>query len=110
LLTAFELLLRGSNPLGAIRIMRVTVYVLQGKEKRYVGITNNLTSRLVEHRSGHTKGAQIIGRFKLLHKEEYPDYKSARKREKILKSGIGREFLNQLYPATGPASGGQGKP
>jgi putative endonuclease len=86
--------------------MTVTVYVLQGKEKRYVGITNNLTRMLAEHRAGHTKGAQIVGQFRLLHKEKYPDYKSARRREKFLKSGIGREFLNQLYPATGPAYGG----
>jgi hypothetical protein len=58
----------------------------------------------------YTKGAQLIGRFKLLHKEEYPDYKSARKKEKILKSVVGREFLNHLYPATWPASDGQGRP
>ena len=87
---------RGSNPLGAIIIMTVTVYVLQGKEKRYVGITNNLTRRLAEYRAGHTKGAQIVGQFRLLQKEKYPDYKSARKREKFLKSGQGREFLNSL--------------
>jgi len=90
--------------------MTVTVYVLQGKEKRYVGITNNLTRRLAEHRAVHTKGAQIVGQFRLLHKEKYPDYKSARRREKFLKSGIGREFLKRLYPAIGPASSGQGKP
>jgi predicted GIY-YIG superfamily endonuclease len=84
----------------------VTVYVLQGKKKRYVGITNNLARRLAEHRSGHTKAAQVIGRFKLLHVEEYPDHISARKMERFLKSGQGREFLSRLYLATGPASGG----
>jgi len=84
----------------------VTVYVLQGKTKRYVGITNNLTRRLAEHKSGHTKSAQVIGQFKLLHTEEFPNHISARKREKFLKSGQGREFLNNLFPATGPASGG----
>jgi putative endonuclease len=84
----------------------VTVYVLQGETKRYVGITNNLSRRLAEHRSGHTKSAQVIGPFKLLHTEEFPDHISARKREKFLKSGQGREFLNSLFPATGPASGG----
>ena len=84
----------------------VTVYVLQGKNKRYVGITNNLNRRVAEHRSGNTKSSQIIGRFKILHTEAFPDHRSARKREKFLKSGQGREFLNTLYPATGPASGG----
>ncbi len=61
-----------SNPLGAIIIMTVTVYVLQGKEKRYVGITNNLTRRLAEHRAGHTKGAQIVGQFRLLIRKNFP--------------------------------------
>ena len=84
----------------------VTVYVLQGKDKRYVGITNNIIRRLAEHKSGHTKSAQIIGQFELLHIEEFPDHISARKREKFLKSEQGREFLSCLYPATGPACGG----
>ena len=88
----------------------VVVYVLHGGEKRYVGITNNLARRLAEHESGCTKGSQIIGQFKLLRTEEYPDYSSARKREKFLKSGKRRELLDKLYPATGPTCGGQGKP
>jgi len=84
----------------------VIVYVLQGKNKRYIGITNNLARRLAEHRSGHTKGSQVVGKFKLLHTEEFLDHIAAREREKFLKSGKGREFLNRLYPATGSAYGG----
>ncbi|MBW8041532.1 MAG: GIY-YIG nuclease family protein [Planctomycetes bacterium] len=84
----------------------VTVYVLQGTKKRYIGITNNLGRRLAEHRSGRTKGAQVIGKFRLLYTEKLPDYSSARKRGKFLKSGQGREFLNGLYPDTGSAYGG----
>jgi len=84
----------------------VTVYVLQGKTKRYIGITNNLARRLAEHKSGNTKSAQVIGSFKILHTEQYPDYITARKREKFLKRGQGREFLSSLYPTTGSASGG----
>jgi putative endonuclease len=84
----------------------VIVYVLQRINKRYVGITNNLDRRLAEHRSGRTKGGQIIGKFKLLHTEELSDYDSARKREKYLKSGQGREFLNRLSPDTRSASCG----
>ncbi len=84
----------------------VTVYVLQGRKRRYVGITNDLARRLAEHRSGRTKGGQVIGEFSLLHTEEFADYTSARTREKFLKSGQGREYLKGLYPATGPACGG----
>jgi putative endonuclease len=74
----------------------IIVYVLQGREKRYVGITNNLERRLAEHRSGQTKGSQIIKDFVLLYTEQCPDYVSARKREKFLKSGAGREYLDCL--------------
>jgi putative endonuclease len=74
----------------------ITVYVLQGREKRYVGITNNPAWRLSEHRSGRTKGGQIIKNFVLIYTEQCPDYVSARKREKFLKSGAGREYLDCL--------------
>ena len=84
----------------------ITVYVLQGENKRYVGITNDLRRRLLEHRSGNTTSGRIIGFSRLLHTEEFPDYSCAREREKFLKSGKGREFLNKLYPKTGPAQGG----
>ena len=77
----------------------ITVYVLQGARKRYVGITNNLARRIREHNSGRTKGAQVIGNFKLLHTEECLDYNS-------FKTGQGREYLNSLYDGTGSACGG----
>jgi putative endonuclease len=84
----------------------ITVYVLQGKLKRYIGITNNLERRLAEHRIEKSTVSQIAGEFLLLHTEQFPDYNSARNREKFLKSGKGREFLNSLYPALRSAKGG----
>ena len=85
----------------------ITVYVLQGRKKRYVGITNNLARRLDEHRSGRTKGGQIIKEFVLLYTERYPDYISARKCEKFLKRGAGREYLDCLLKERSrSASGG----
>jgi putative endonuclease len=81
--------------------------VLQGATgKRYVGIINNLERRLSEHRSGKTKGSQVIGEFELLHTEHFKDYTEARKREKFLKSGVGRKWLKEAYPLTGSARGG----
>ncbi len=44
--------------------------------------------------------------FVLLHIEEFADYKSARKREKFLKSGQGREWLNEFESQSEPAKGG----
>jgi putative endonuclease len=87
--------------------MIVTVYVLKGESgKRYICITNNLGRRLKEHRSGTTKGGQILGEFELLYKEQYLDYKEARIREKFLKSGIGRKYLDDMENRTRPAGGG----
>jgi len=86
----------------------VTVYVIEGIQthKRYVGITNDLDRRLSEHRQGHTHSGHVIGAFRLLHTERYPDHRQARTREKFLKSGQGREWLAQHYPRSGPACGG----
>jgi putative endonuclease len=85
----------------------IVLYVLQGDAgKRYVGITNNLNRRLQEHRSGKTKGGQVIGEFELLYIEHFNDYKEARKREIFLKSGVGRKWLTDNYPRPGSAKGG----
>jgi putative endonuclease len=84
----------------------VTVYVLQGRKKCYVGIINNLTRRLREHRSKRTKGGQIIKDFALFYTEQCSDYASARKREKFLKSGAGRELIDHLKRRSRVISGG----
>ncbi len=84
--------------------MPVTVYVLEGLTtgKRYVGITGDLERRLAEHRENRTKGAQILGEFKLIHTETYPSYEAARTREKFLKSGQGRAWLLTVVGRTRP--------
>jgi putative endonuclease len=85
----------------------ITVYVLKGETgKRYVGITRDLSRRLKEHRSKHSKGSQVIGRFSLIHTEIFDDYKEARLREKFLKSGQGREWLDSMESESEPARGG----
>jgi putative endonuclease len=85
----------------------VILYVLKGETgKRYIGITNDLPRRLREHGSRRTKGSQLLGEFVVLHKEEFPDHASAREREKFLKSGQGRKWLDELQMKSEPAKGG----
>jgi len=74
----------------------ITLYILQGTEthRLYVGITNNLGRRLREHRKKQSAGSRALGKFKLIHTEEFSEYSLARKREKFLKSGQGREWVN----------------
>jgi len=73
------------------------VYVLKSLKdgKLYTGITNNLDRRLKEHNKGKpsTPSTKNRGPFILIYKESVKSRKEARRREKYLKSGIGREFI-----------------
>jgi putative endonuclease len=82
----------------------ISLYVLKDETgKRYIGITNNLSRRLKEHRSRRSKAGQLLGKFEVFLIETFPDYKSARVREKFLKSGQGRKWLNELDSGSEPA-------
>ena len=85
----------------------IILYVLKSLAtgQRYIGVTNNLERRLVEHRRGNSKAGQQLGEFTLLHSEEFEDYHLARQREKYLKSGHGRAWLDRLEKRVGPAAG-----
>ncbi len=77
------------------------VYVLQSKRngKRYVGFTNKEPSkRLHEHNNGSNIFTRHNGPFELIYTEEHNDETFARKRERFLKSGNGREFLKRIAP------------
>lgn len=82
----------------------IVVYVIEGDgpRKRYVGITNDLSRRLAEHRSGNTIASRLIGNFRLVHQELFPDHASARQREIFLKSGQGRKWLDQFLSSDPP--------
>jgi putative endonuclease len=85
----------------------VTLYVLKGiSGKRYVGITNDLPRRIIEHRSRNSKAGQLLKDFIVLHTEEFPNYQTARKKEKFLKSGQGRKWLDELEDKSESARGG----
>ena len=75
------------------------VYVLKSLKngKRYIGFTSkNLEERLRQHKSGSTRWTKYNGLFELVHSEEYADSSEGRKREKFLKSGQGRKFLDGI--------------
>ena len=85
----------------------ITLYVLKGKTgKRYVGITNDLSGRIYEHRLKKSKAGQLLDEFQVLYTEEFPDHGAARRRERFLKSGQGRKWLDELALASEPARGG----
>ncbi|MBI5037168.1 MAG: GIY-YIG nuclease family protein [Candidatus Kerfeldbacteria bacterium] len=76
-----------------------TVYVLKSKRngKRYVGYTSKKpTLRLGEHNQGSNTWSRHNGPFSLIHTEKFPDKTSAIKRERFLKSDVGRKWLDSF--------------
>ena len=75
----------------------VYVYVLKRlkNNKRYVGCTKlHPNARLKQHNQGSNTWTKHNGPFELAYQEEHLNITEARKREKFLKSGEGRSFLN----------------
>jgi len=78
--------------------MMFYVYAIKSESKNYiyVGLTDNLERRLSEHNSGKNKTTRPYRPFVLIHSEKFATRVQARKREKYLKSGIGKDFLRTL--------------
>lgn len=74
------------------------VYVIQSlKDKTlYKGITNNLPRRLGQHNRGINASTKSKRPYELVYFEKCEDRYKARKREKWLKSGVGREYINKI--------------
>jgi putative endonuclease len=79
-------------------MMIYKVYILKSKKdnKRYIGFTNNLDKRLVEHNNGKATATKNRRPFELIYYERFENKFEAAKREKFFKSGIGREFLKNI--------------
>ncbi len=75
----------------------VYVYVIRSLANRtlYVGISKEIERRLKEHNQGKSKYTQSYRPWELIYKEVCQDYKSARKREKYLKSAAGKNFIKK---------------
>ncbi len=74
------------------------VYVIKSlKNNRfYVGHTNDVARRLLEHNSGLSKYTSISKPFELIFSEVFTTRLEAVQRELFLKSGKGREWLKNL--------------
>lgn len=71
------------------------IYVLESLRdgKRYVGYTNNLRKRFLEHSSGLVKSTRHRLPFKLIYFEACIHKEDAKRREHYLKTTQGRRFL-----------------
>ena len=79
------------------------VYAIKSQKRNYiyVGMINNLQRRLRQHCLGKSSTTKAYCPFDLIYSEELNTRPEARKREKFLKSGIGREFLREKFCASG---------
>ena len=71
------------------------VYVLRSInfDRNYIGFTSNIDNRLKQHNSGKTRSTRPYKPWEVLFYETYENKIDAIKREKYLKSGIGREYI-----------------
>jgi putative endonuclease len=83
----------------------VIVYALRNKvnEEVYVGITSSLDRRIAEHNAGKNRYTKAFMPWFVFYTEKLPDFASARKREKYLKSASGKRFLKK-FSALNPGS------
>ena len=74
------------------------VYVLKSLKRKYlyVGMTENPERRIVQHQSGKEKTTAPYRPFEILLIEKLPTRADARKREKYLKSGVGKEWVKKV--------------
>ena len=73
-------------------------YILENQNDKswYIGYTSNLKQRLAAHQAG--EGGQTTGRkhgWKLMYCEGYLSEQDAKGRERYLKSGSGRKYLQK---------------
>jgi putative endonuclease len=70
------------------------VYVIKSENgKSYTGHTSDLERRLIEHNSGKCKTTKVCCNWLVVYSEVFMTRSDAMKREKWLKSGVGRQFL-----------------
>jgi len=75
-----------------------TIYAIYSKVdfRIYVGFTSDLKQKLKDHNAGRTKSTKGYVPWKIFYTEEAETRTEARKREKYLKGGSGKEKLKRL--------------
>lgn len=78
------------------------VYVLLSEQdgKFYTGATSDLQSRIKQHNEGKVPATKIRGPLRLVYYEACLSQKDAFKREKYLKTGMGKRYLRNRLTDT----------
>ena len=83
---------------GKVGQQMIFVYILQSVSDKgyYIGITKDLDSRIVKHNSGSVYSTKNRRPLRLVYKEGFGDYKTARSREIEIKSYKGGNKFKEL--------------
>ncbi len=83
---------------GLLRNMKYYVYILKSKSstKHYVGQTNNLERRLMEHNSGKSTYTKKYIPWEIVYYEEKDNQAEAIKTERYYKSAAGRKKIKKI--------------
>ncbi|MBL7728809.1 MAG: GIY-YIG nuclease family protein [Dinghuibacter sp.] len=78
----------------------VTVYVIESISDQtwYTGMALDPINRLAEHNAGKNRFTKGHRPWKIIFTEMHPDWATARKREKYLKSAAGKSFIKKHLP------------
>jgi len=73
------------------------VYILQTEynNETYIGCTNDLQRRIVEHNSGKVSSTKKKIPYTLIHYEAFLNQQDAFAREQFLKTGWGKKFIKK---------------
>jgi putative endonuclease len=66
----------------------------------YVGLTSDVEKRLARHNAGRERTTRAYRPFRLLLVETFESRPDARRREKYLKGGHGKEYLRRIRRET----------
>lgn len=88
---------------GKVDSPMFTVYIIQNSitGRRYIGSTNNIDRRLIEHNCGHTKSTATKGKWKTIYTEIFENEIEAKRRERQIKSYKGGNALKELLSRGG---------
>ena len=73
------------------------VYIIESQKDQgwYIGFSTKIDQRVDEHNAGKNVSTKFRAPFKLIYFEAYVHKMDALGRERFLKSGAGRRFLNK---------------
>ena len=86
----------GRQGIGIINMYYVYAIRSKNHTYNYIGITDNPERRISEHNHGYCKTTKPFRPFKNILIEKYKNRIEARKREKFLKSGYGKEYIKSI--------------